>query len=80
MVLTVTEKVVFLNILFEVVSALGTVGLSMGITSGLTGMGKFLIIVTMVIGRIGPLALAFSLLGEPESVQYKYAEEEVFIG
>ncbi|MBU7026339.1 MAG: hypothetical protein HXS48_05305 [Theionarchaea archaeon] len=80
MVLTVTEKVVFLNILFEVVSALGTVGLSMGITSGLTGMGKFLVIVTMVIGRIGPLALAFSLLGEPESVQYKYAEEEVFIG
>lgn len=80
MVLTVTEKVVFLSILFEVVSALGTVGLSMGVTSGLTGIGKFLIIVTMVIGRIGPLALAFSLLGEPESVQYKYAEEEVFIG
>jgi trk system potassium uptake protein TrkH len=80
MVLTVTEGQSFLAVLFEVVSAIGTVGLSTGITAGLTSMGKFLIIITMLIGRVGPLAIAFSLMGEPETVSFKYAEEEVFIG
>jgi trk system potassium uptake protein TrkH len=80
MVLTVTEEQSFLAVLFEVVSAIGTVGLSTGITAGLTSMGKFLIIITMLIGRVGPLAIAFSLMGEPETVSFKYAEEEVFIG
>ena len=80
MILTVTEEQTFLSILFEVVSAMGTVGLSTGITPVLTSAGKFFIIITMVIGRVGPLAVAFSLIGDAKKVDYRYAEEEVFIG
>ncbi|MGD2249389.1 MAG: potassium transporter TrkG [Candidatus Methanofastidiosia archaeon] len=80
LVLTATEKGEFLDILFEVVSAAGTVGLSTGITGSLTGIGKFLIIVTMFIGRVGPLAAAFSLIGETKPVAVKYAEGQVYIG
>jgi trk system potassium uptake protein TrkH len=80
MILTVTENQAFLTILFEVVSAIGTVGLSTGITPVLSSAGKFFIIITMVIGRVGPLAIAFSLIGDTKPVDYRYAEEEVFIG
>ena len=80
MILTATEGKPFLAILFEVVSAIGTVGLSTGITSTLTVTGKVFIIVTMLIGRVGPLAIAFSLIGEPRPAPYRYAEEEIFIG
>ncbi len=79
-VLTATEKGEFLDILFEVVSAAGTVGLSTGITGSLTGIGKLLIIVTMLIGRVGPLAAAFSLIGETKPIAVKYAEGQVYIG
>lgn len=79
-VLTATEEAAFLSILFEVVSAVGTVGLSTGITGGLTVVGKLLIIVTMLTGRVGPLALALSVVGEPKPVRVKYAEGEVYIG
>ena len=52
--LTVTERVDFLSILFETTSAFGTVGLSLGITSGLTNFGKIVIMLTMFAGRVGP--------------------------
>lgn len=50
-----------LAIVFEAVSAMGTVGLSMGITSSLNNWGKIIIILLMFIGRIGPVALAYTL-------------------
>lgn len=50
-----------LAIVFEAVSAMGTVGLSMGITSSLNTWGKIIIIILMFIGRIGPVALAYTL-------------------
>lgn len=80
LILTTTEDTDFLTVLFEVVSAAGTVGLSTGITSGLSLAGKVLIIITMLIGRVGPLAIAFTLMGEPRPLMVKYAEGEVFIG
>lgn len=80
MVLTVTEKSTFLPLLFEVVSAAGTVGLSTGITSSLTTVGKLLLIVTMLIGRIGPLTIAFSVIGEPKQLPFKHPEGEIYIG
>ena len=52
-ILTITEDAPFLVIAFEVISAFGTVGLSMGITPDLTFLGKIVIIVMMFIGRIG---------------------------
>ncbi len=51
----------FIEIVFEAVSAFGTVGLSMGITSNLTSIGKIAIILLMYLGRVGPLTLAFAL-------------------
>lgn len=56
------EKFSFESILFEVASALGTVGLSTGITGDLSNIGKILIIILMFIGRVGVLTFGFALL------------------
>jgi trk system potassium uptake protein TrkH len=69
----------FLECLFEVVSAFGTVGLSTGITPGLSSAGKTIIIVTMFIGRLGPLTIALAM-GQREKPRFKYAEEKILIG
>lgn len=60
--LTITESQEFLPLCFESVSALGTVGLSTGITGNLTDWGKLILVATMFIGRIGPLTLGLSLM------------------
>ncbi|MGC8871113.1 MAG: TrkH family potassium uptake protein [Brevinematia bacterium] len=79
-ILTATEKTSFLRILFEVVSAFGTVGLSTGITSSLSIVGKIVITITMLSGRLGTLGIGFALIGKPKRVFFKYAEEEIFVG
>jgi trk system potassium uptake protein TrkH len=79
-ILIATEKASFLQILFEVVSALSGVGLSTGITSILSTIGKIVISVTMLIGRMGPLAIGFSLIGKPKPVAFKYAKADVLVG
>ncbi len=70
----------FVEILFEVVSAFGTVGLSLGITGGLTAIGKLIIIVVMYTGRLGPLLLAMAISPREKRARFKYAEEQVMIG
>ncbi|MDE2802158.1 MAG: Trk family potassium uptake protein, partial [Chloroflexota bacterium] len=71
----------FINLLFEVFSAVGTVGLSTGITPDLSVVGQLMIIVTMVVGRIGPLALGLALVHhEGRSPLYRYPTERVRIG
>jgi len=77
--LTITEKAPFLVILFEVVSAFGTVGLSMGLTADLSPVGKEFIILMMFIGRIGPLTLAFTL-ARPKKSPIRYPDEDIFTG
>ncbi|MFC0557781.1 TrkH family potassium uptake protein [Halalkalibacter alkalisediminis] len=77
--LSITEKAPFLMIVFEVFSAFGTVGLSMGLTADLTDLGKEFIIVLMFIGRIGPLTLAFSL-ARTQKANIRYPDGEVFTG
>ncbi len=71
----------FLAALFEVVSALGTVGLSTGLTPHLTLWGKVCIILAMFAGRVGLLSLV-SFLSEAgkEPRPYRYAEEKVMVG
>jgi trk system potassium uptake protein TrkH len=80
LLLTVTEKASFLQIVFEVTSAIGTVGLSMGITAGLTTLGKVVISIMMLLGRLGPLAVGFALVGRPRRRLFRYVEEPVFVG
>jgi len=79
-ILVFTEKTGFLKILFEVVSALSNVGLSAGITSSLSSIGKIVISLTMLIGRMGPLAIGFSLVGKPRPAKIKYSEADVLVG
>lgn len=80
LLLTIVEpNIAFIDIVFEVVSAFGTVGLSTGITPTLSIAGKLIIILTMFFGRIGPLALA-SLWVWKKDVSYKYTEENISIG
>lgn len=78
-ILTVTEAQPFISLLFEVVSAFGTVGLSLGITPSLSGIGKVIIIITMFIGKLGPLTLALSLARRVSS-KTRYPNEDVLIG
>lgn len=70
----------FARQLFEVVSALGTVGLSMGITGGLSPAGKLVITVCMFLGRLGPLLVASSLLARSSRVTYTHPTEAVIVG
>jgi trk system potassium uptake protein TrkH len=70
----------FLPLLFEAVSAFGTVGLSMGITPDLTITGKLLIIILMYGGRIGPLTLGFALTRVFRKEKIEYPEAKVMIG
>lgn len=78
--LTIFEpKTEFLKLLFETVSAFGTVGLSTGITPKLTDMSKLVLIFTMYIGRLGPLTVASLWITSPNS-QVSRAEETVAIG
>ncbi|OGX68299.1 MAG: Trk family potassium uptake protein [Paenibacillus sp. RIFOXYA1_FULL_44_5] len=80
MVMSTTEPHHFLMILFEVTSAFGTVGLSMGLTPMLTIFGKIMIILTMFIGRLGPITLAYALWNRGEKELYRHPEGKIMIG
>lgn len=66
-------------VLFEVLSATGTVGLSMGITPHLTSAGRVLLCVAMFAGRIGPLTLMLAVGGRKAVTEPRYAEEPVMV-
>lgn len=68
------------RVLFEVVSALGTVGLSIGITADLPDSSKWLIIVLMFVGRLGPLTLASALALRQRTHLYQRPEERTIVG
>ncbi|HML53651.1 MAG TPA: potassium transporter TrkG [Solidesulfovibrio magneticus] len=70
----------FLEILFEVVSAFGTVGLSTGITPSLTSAGKLVIILLMFVGRLGPILFLSVLQGFEEPRRYRWPEQGMMIG
>ncbi|MBW5447310.1 Trk family potassium uptake protein [Cohnella sp. CFH 77786] len=80
MILSTTEDHHFLMILFEVTSAFGTVGLTMGLTPHLTLVGKIIIILMMFIGRLGPLTLSYAIAPKPGRVLYRNAEGKIIIG
>jgi len=67
------------KIIFEVVSAFGTVGLSMGITSQLSDSGKWVLIFTMFLGRVGTLTLLVGIFRKMRSFHYHYPTENIMI-
>ena len=80
LILTLTENAAFQDILFEVVSAFGTVGLSRAMTPEMTSIGKLVIAGTMFAGRVGPLSLLIALSSPKGSGKYRYPEEKVAVG
>jgi trk system potassium uptake protein TrkH len=77
--LVLIQKGEFLDILFEAASAIGTVGLSTGVTTTLSGAGKVLLSLLMYIGRVGPLTVALAL-GEVKKVNVAYPTTDISVG
>lgn len=79
-ILTITEKFSLIEIIFEVCSAFGTTGLSMGITPELSGIGQCVIILLMFIGRVGIISFIFMLGGKEKREKFHYPKERIIIG
>ncbi|HFE64315.1 MAG TPA: ATPase [Caldithrix sp.] len=80
LVLSLTENLPFIDILFETFSAFGTVGLSRGITPLLSDAGKMMIILTMFFGRLGALTISLAITAPKEVYHYEYPPENVMVG
>ncbi|NNU89818.1 TrkH family potassium uptake protein [Anoxybacillus sp. CHMUD] len=78
--LSFSESFTMIEIVFEVCSAFGTTGLSMGITSELSTFGKLVITALMFIGRIGILSFLFLIRGNNQKETYHYPKERIIIG
>lgn len=70
----------FIDLFFQTVSAFGTVGLSTGLTPDLSSIGHLILIITMFVGRLGPLALVLAMAQSAEGDNYRYAQERVTMG
>lgn len=78
--LLMSETLPFRDLLFESVSAFGTVGLSTGVTPHLSPVGKLVIIVLMYIGRLGPLTLALIVRSHQTRLRIQYPQARVMVG
>ena len=82
-ILSFTEDASFLEICYEVLSGFATVGLTMGITQELTTVGRLVIILTMFIGRLGPLTIALAvaqLQSSNHKGKYRYPDGDILVG
>jgi trk system potassium uptake protein len=81
MMITITDpKLDFIQVVFEVVSAFATVGLSTGITAKVSVFAKLVLIATMYIGRVSILLLMSALLGDPTPSAIDYPKEDLLVG
>lgn len=81
MILSITETGASLEyLIYETVSAFGTVGLTLGLTPNLSGPGKFILALTMYIGRLGPLTLVIALARRSRLKGIRYPEEKIIVG
>ncbi len=74
------SSISFIALFFEVVSAFGTVGLSTGITPSLSDLGKFILVLVMFVGRVGPLTIVTAVGRHMSRAKFRYAEENVMVG
>lgn len=80
MAIMTIENMSFEKVAFEVISAFATVGLSMGITADLSVMSKILLIITMFIGRLGPMTFALALGEKKVKQNLRYPKENILVG
>lgn len=81
MLLSYTEKgASFISLFYETVSAFGTAGLTLGLTSELSSVGKVLIMFMMYLGRVGPLTVVLSITRKKINSGIKYPEGKILIG
>lgn len=79
-ILSVIENKRIVDLLFETTSAFATVGLTRGITPRLSTIRKSLIIITMFIGRLGPMELAYAISKNKKIRSYKEANGNIMVG
>jgi Trk-type K+ transport system membrane component len=79
-VLLIFEPYGFTEVIFEVTSAFGTTGLSLGITSSLTTISKVVLIMVMFIGRIGIVALLLVFATREDTNRIRYPEIDMIVG
>lgn len=78
--LQLTQQISEAALIFETISALGTVGLSIGATTQLDGLGKIIVIVCMFVGRVGPMALLMAFSWQQPSEPWSRPEQDVPVG
>ena len=74
------EQTAFLKALFESASAVGTVGLSMGITPALNTISKYILIILMYTGRVGGLTLVFAAITRKSTGNRQYPADNIAVG
>jgi trk system potassium uptake protein TrkH len=77
--LTAVEHVTFLDAVFETVSALSTVGLTVGITAKATVSGKLILMLCMIVGRLGVLTVAWAFFLREREIPFEYPRERVML-
>lgn len=80
MIISYIENIPLISALFETASAIGTVGLSLGITPELGLVSRLILIILMFYGRVGGLTLIFAALSEKRANGSKYPQEKITVG
>lgn len=79
-IIMVADKIPMSASFFETASAIATVGLTVGITPGLSMLSKVILIILMYFGRVGGLTLVFATVSEKKSTNSKYPQERITVG
>ena len=80
-ILLITEpQASLMQIVFEIASAFGTCGMTLGITGDLSTTGKIVIMLLMFIGRVGLISFLYSIGGKTKKTKFYYPKERVIIG
>ena len=79
-ILATENKSNILQVFFEVMSAFGTCGLSLGVTDDISGLTKVILMILMFIGRVGLISFIIMIVGRKEPDKYHYPKERVQIG
>ena len=79
-VISAVEHIPMLTCLFETASAVGTVGLTLGITPGLSMVSRAILVVLMYVGRVGGLTLIFAAMSEKRDTNSRHPEEKITVG